>query len=100
MSMSRRAAAFIAFCLISVFVAAQSQRFPAPLGLDRVLMGTLMTKHEKKKPPQYMLSVDEKAYELRGHEKQLKKFVGRKVRITGNAVGNKVSVNSVEAAPE
>jgi hypothetical protein len=86
---------------------AQSNRFPAPLGLDRALTGVVAKAkptHGKpakmSKPARYVLAVDDKTYRLDDHETELKKFLGKKVKITGNAVGEDVTVNSVTLASE
>lgn len=74
-------------------------RFPAPLGLDRVLVGTVSTaKDAGQRQTHYILTADGNTYNLHGHEKELKRLRGKKVRITGNARGNEVTVNSVQRA--
>ena len=82
----------------------RSQRFPAPLGLNRVLSGTVRKAHLGTNAPkdaaQYLLKTDDATYQLHGHEKELKKLLGKKVRITGNAVGENVTVDSVERLQE
>lgn len=95
-----------ALCMTAV--AQSSQRFPAPLGLDRVLIGTVSKASTKdqsrpkdaRKKAQYLLSSEGQSYSLNGHEAELKKLVGKKVRVTGNAIGNELTVNSVERAEQ
>ena len=79
-----------------------NQRFPAPLGLDRILTGTIskaktgdQTQKNPRKRAKYILSNEGQSYLLHGHEAELKKLIGKRVRIIGNAVGDDVTVNSV-----
>lgn len=91
-------------CAILLFIGAnaqESQRFPAPLGLNKVLTGTIskakITSNSPKDAAHYLLTTPGSAvYQLHGHEKELKKFVGKAVRIFGKAVGEKFSVDLVE----
>ena|SRR5438128_3577533 len=92
-----------AFCLTAM--AQSNQRFPAPLGLDRVLIGTVSkakTEDQSQKDPpkrtKYVLSSGGHSYFLHGHEAKLEKLLGKKVRVTGNAVGNDVTVDSITRA--
>ena len=80
---------------------------PGPLGLDRMLVGTVekapkvkSATHAKgaKRAAQYVMSAEGETFQLYGHEAELKKLCGKKVRLTGTAVGNNVTVNSVEAS--
>lgn len=82
-----------------------SNRFPAPLGIDRVLTGVV----EKANPSEqnansrryrYRLHSDSVVYALHGQEAKLKKLVGKQVRIIGHVVGNDVDVRSVEGIKE
>src|SRR5437588_10498556 len=94
---------FLMLTALCMVAASQSgNRFPAPLGLDRVLFGTVSkarTDDQNPKNPRkkakYILSTEGQSYLLHGHEAELRKLVGKKVRITGNAVGNEVTVNSI-----
>jgi hypothetical protein len=92
--------------LLSVILGATEtqQRFPAPLGLNKVLTGTVIkvkvTPKTEKDAAKYLLKSEDATYQLRGHEKQLKRMLGKKVHITGNTVGENVTVDSVERAPE
>jgi hypothetical protein len=88
-------------CGTLVTAAAQiSNRFPAPLGTDRILSGVIekaqpSTRGPNARPSRFHLKSGEIDYALHGQESKLKKFVGRQVRITGHVVGNDVDVQSV-----
>lgn len=96
------------FCTISCVIllpgilnAQENQRFPAPLGLNKVLSGTVSkakaNSHAPKDAARYLLTTQEgTVYQLHGHEKELRKMVGKHVRITCNSVGENVTVDSVE----
>jgi hypothetical protein len=101
----------ILLCLSGL--AQSPNRFPSPLGLDRVLVGVVVdcaakdapgtkAKHRRdsrcEEDNGYVLAVDQTTYALRGHEEELRQRVGTTVRITGKAVGREVEVHSVEAA--
>jgi hypothetical protein len=94
-------------------LAQSPNRFPAPLGLDRVLVGVVVDCAAKDAPGAkgkhrrdsrceedngYLLAVDQTTYALRGHEEELRQRVGTTVRITGKAVGREVEVHSIDAA--
>jgi hypothetical protein len=101
----------ILLCLSAV--AQSPNRFPAPLGLDRVLVGVVVdctangtpgAKGKHRRDPRceedngYLLAVDQTTYALHGHEQELRQRVGATVRVTGKAVGREVEVHSVEPA--
>jgi hypothetical protein len=78
-----------------------------PLGIDRLLVGTVSktkvekkgrTKESPKRALYELTSAEGEKFPLHGHEAELKKLIGRKVRLTGHAVGNEVTVNSVEVS--
>jgi hypothetical protein len=48
----------------------------------------------------YVLSANGVIYQLYGHESELKRLRGKRARITGNVVGNEITVNSVAPAAE
>jgi hypothetical protein len=107
--MSRMNTARISFFLLCLALslpgfAQSNQRFPAPLGLNKVLSGTVTKPHlaatSPKDAARYLLKTDDATYQLRGHEKELRKMLGKKVRITGNAVGENVTVDTVERLQE
>ena len=81
--------------------AQQGQRFPSPLGLNKVLSGVISKAKihadtAKDTQPRYILTTkDGSTYQLRGREKELKRLVGKKARITGNAVGETVTIDSI-----
>lgn len=90
---------------LSTVALAQVLPMRGPLGLGRLLVGTV----SKNKPAKKMHSRDSakratytltsaqgENFKLRGHEAELEKLCGKKVRLTGNAVGNEITVNSVE----
>ena len=96
---------FCATLLCASMSGAQSQRFPAPLGLNKALTGTMSKDRIEKNAPKdttrYLLTtVEGQVYQLHGHEKELKRSVGKKVRITGKTVGENVSVDTVERLRE
>lgn len=109
-----RIATLQAVLLLGLSAVAQAPpRFPAPLGLDRVLVGTLVDctgedspgakrKHGRDsrcgRDDSYVLAVDQATYALHGREEELGRRVGTTVRITGKAVGRDVEVHSVDAA--
>src|SRR5438445_722195 len=83
-------------------VAQNPNRFPAPLGIDRMLTGKISktpkktrVSNDRSKAAKYVLSTDGETYQLHGHEKELKRFVGKKARVTGTAVGSELTVHSV-----
>ena len=51
-----------------------------------------------KQGQKYALVVGKKIYTLNGHEAELDKMAGQKVKITGNVAGDVVSVSSVTSA--
>ena len=77
-----------------------NNRFPAPLGLDRILTGVVskakLRHAAKPSAARFVISSDGESYQLHGHEKELKRFLGKKVLITGNVVGENVTVNTVK----
>jgi hypothetical protein len=85
-------------------MAQDTNRFPAPLGLDRVLTGVIAKSKPgakpdpNSKPSQFTMNSGDVVYALHGHEQELKKLTGKQARITGNVVGNDVTVRTVEAA--
>ena len=95
----------IACIYVASAVSQNTNRFPAPLGIDRVLTGVI-TKAKPvttppdsdSKPAQFTMSSGDVVYTLHGHEKELKKFAGKQARITGTVVGNNVTVTTVEPA--
>lgn len=85
--------------------AQQAQPFPVrqqgPLGLDKILIGTVSKAKVHAKAPKdaarYVLKTDDgETYQLHGYEKELKQLVGKRARITGTTVGENVTVGSVE----
>jgi hypothetical protein len=94
--------------IIGTLVTAMPQtgnRFPTPLGIDRVLTGVV----EKANPSaqnansrryRYQLHIDSDVYALHGQETKLKKLVGKQVRIVGHVVGNDVDVRLIEGIKE
>lgn len=103
--MKKLCAVCVIACIYVVSAMAQdTNRFPAPLGLDRVLTGVIakakpVAKPDpNSKPSQFTMSAGDVVYALHGHEKELKKLAGKQARITGNVVGNDVTVRTVEAA--
>lgn len=95
--------------LLAMLLSAQtSPRFPAPLGIDRVLTGIVIdcTKSQSsksKRDPQcgknsgYMLKVEDTVYTLHGYEDELAAHRGKTTTITGHVVENTVTVTSVRA---
>jgi hypothetical protein len=80
-----------------------SNRFPAPLGIDRVLTGVIAkakpaAADPNSKPAQFTMSTGDVVYSLHGHERELKKLTGKQARITGTVVGNDITVRTVEPA--
>lgn len=93
-----------ALLVVAMIVSAQSPRFPAPLGVDRILTGVVVDCTKKTKRDAacaensgYLLKVEDVIYTLHGHEDELAKHAGRATTITGNVVGNDVAVTSVRA---
>jgi hypothetical protein len=84
--------------------ALQNQRFPAPLGLNKVLSGAVVkakvSADSPKDAARYLLKTDDATYQLHGHEKELSKLVGKKVRVTRNAAGEYVTGDTVERLQE
>jgi hypothetical protein len=98
-----------AVCVIAcIYVASamsqETNRFPAPLGIDRVLTGVIAKAKPGSAPDpnskrsQFTMSSGDIVYALHGHEKELKKLAGKQARITGTVVGNDVAVTTVEPA--
>jgi len=99
--------------LISACAAAQdAPRFPAPLGLDRRLIGVvsdcviqISTRGYKTsqrdprctKDATFLLKTGDAVFQLRGNEKELKKWIGKKATVIGTAIGDLMTVRSVEA---
>jgi hypothetical protein len=112
----RNLIAILEACVMTVALYAQtSQRFPAPLGIDRVLTGIVSEcvastpskaapKAKRRRDPRcgggadYLLIVGDTVYTLHGHVTELAQRVGKSTVITGNVVGNDVAVHSVNAA--
>jgi hypothetical protein len=95
------------FALLGVTLAQGPQRFPAPLGLDRVLTGMVSdckVKNGKrterdprcKKNTTYLLTVGDTVYRLHGHEDELASRAGKTATVTGNVVENDVAVTAVK----
>ena len=82
----------------------QSPRFQGPLGLDKMLTGTVvkakLAADSPKDAARYLLKAEDATYQLHGHEKELRKLVGKKARVSGNAVGENLTVDSVERLQE
>ena len=99
-----RIAALLLTGVISTTALSQSLPIRGPLGIDRLLVGTVSRSKAPKKPTKnapkpaaYELkSAEGEKFMLHGHEAELKKLCGKKVRLTGTAVGNEVTVSSVE----
>jgi hypothetical protein len=88
-------------CIYIASAAAQNpNRFPAPLGIDRVLTGVISKAKAppdpNSKPTQFTMKSGGVVYSLHGHERELKKFFGKQARVTGTVVGNDVTVRTVE----
>lgn len=92
--------------LLGATFAQGPQRFPAPLGLDRVLTGMVSDCKAKKgkktkrdprcaRDTTYLLTVDNTVYTLHGHEDELAARTGKTATITGNVVENDVAVTGV-----
>jgi hypothetical protein len=93
----------IACIYVASAVSQNTNRFPAPLGIDRVLTGVVAKAkpvstpaEPNSKPAQFIISSGDVVYSLHGHEKELKKVAGKQARITGTVVGNDVTVRTVE----
>jgi hypothetical protein len=94
--------------LSAIMLNAQTLPMRGPLGIDRLIVGTVSkakvgTKARMKgspKPALYQLSAEGEIFKLHGHDAELKKLRGKRARITGNALGNEVTVSSVEEVTE
>jgi hypothetical protein len=93
----------IACIYIASAMSQNTNRFPAPLGIDRALTGVIAKAKpvatppgSNSKPAQFTISSGDVVYSLHGHENELKKFAGKQARITGTVVGNDVTVRTVE----
>lgn len=93
-----------ALFLAGTVVVGQTPRFQGPLGLNKVLSGKIskakLIASSSKDAAKYVLTTDDGAFQLHGHEKELQKLVGKSVRVTGKTVGENVTVDSVERLKE
>jgi hypothetical protein len=103
--MKKLCAVCVIACIYVVFAMAQNpNRFPAPLGIDRVLTGVIAKAKPgakpdpNSKPSQFTMSSGDVTYALHGHEKELTRLAGKQARIIGTVVGNDVTVRTVEPA--